>query len=327
MSGAEFMKIMTIINSRYSRCNKAEISESINNYFKNDDISIEETISYDQARSCAKRAVAEDYNSIIAVGGDGTVNAVVNEIYGTDIRLGIIQSGTANDLANYHKISSDVNKALRLIKEGSIKKIDLIQVNNICYASSGGIGFPLEVAVLKNRLLSGKSIFKPFLRSLGSLIYIIVFFLCLFKKLIKDNVVNIISNGNSIEKDYFSVMINNQEFLGNYFRIAPGAENNDSLADIVLIRSMDRRTQIITLLKNVIKGSHSRMVNVFMWKSDKLILKTNKIVEYFGDGEVLCKSNYFEIKVLPLALNIFVPSLEDNLSLKREYENQQLEMS
>jgi len=321
------MRILIIINTGQSKCKMVELFKAISYYFGNDDICVEETVSYLQARNIAKKAVIDGYDSIIAVGGDGTVNAVINEIYGTGISLGIIPTGTANDIAQYHKIPTGTSEALNVIKNGYTKTIDLIKVNNNYYASSGGIGFSAEVADLKNRICFGKGVIKKFYRSFGSFIYIVVFLLYLFKKLDKTNTVNLNYNHNNISTRFFAVMVNNQDFLGKYFKIAPGAKNDDNNADIVLIKMLKNRGRIIKLLSNVIRGTHNSMNNVSMWKSNTLILKTNKIVKYFGDGEILCEDNYFEIEVLPSALQIFVPLAQEHFNFLDNSKYHQMEMS
>lgn len=73
----------------------------------------------------AQRAVEEGYKTIIAMGGDGTIGAVIRGIAGSDITLGIIPSGTMNDIATSLGISEDVEEACALIVKGETRKLDL----------------------------------------------------------------------------------------------------------------------------------------------------------------------------------------------------------
>jgi diacylglycerol kinase (ATP) len=73
----------------------------------------------------AQRAVEEGYKTIIAMGGDGTIGAVIRGIAGADITLGIIASGTMNDIATSLGIPEDVEEACALIAKGDTRKLDL----------------------------------------------------------------------------------------------------------------------------------------------------------------------------------------------------------
>jgi diacylglycerol kinase (ATP) len=73
----------------------------------------------------AQRAVEEGYKTIIAMGGDGTIGAVIRGIAGSDVTLGIIASGTMNDIATSLGIPEDVEEACALIAKGEIRKLDL----------------------------------------------------------------------------------------------------------------------------------------------------------------------------------------------------------
>ena len=80
---------------------KAYLSEDIRNKMLSDNInfSYSYTKSQDDAKLIARRAVAEGYNVVVACGGDGTVMEVINGIYGTKAKLGILPLGTSNDFA------------------------------------------------------------------------------------------------------------------------------------------------------------------------------------------------------------------------------------
>jgi len=73
----------------------------------------------------ARRAVKEGYKTIIAMGGDGTIGAVIRGIAGSDITLGIIPAGTMNDIAASIGIPEVVEEACALIAKGETRKLDL----------------------------------------------------------------------------------------------------------------------------------------------------------------------------------------------------------
>ena len=73
----------------------------------------------------ARRAVKDGYKTVIAMGGDGTIGAVIRGIAGSDITLGIIAAGTMNDIAASLSIPEDVEEACALIAKGKTRKLDL----------------------------------------------------------------------------------------------------------------------------------------------------------------------------------------------------------
>lgn len=73
----------------------------------------------------AQRAVKDGYKTVVAMGGDGTIGAVIRGIAGSDITLGIIPAGTMNDIAASIGIPEDVEKACALIAKGETRKLDL----------------------------------------------------------------------------------------------------------------------------------------------------------------------------------------------------------
>src|SRR5690349_13855098 len=77
----------------------------------------------------AKRAVKNGYSTVIAMGGDGTISAVIRGIAGSEARLGIIPAGTENDIAVSLGIPEDIQKACALIASDQTRQLDLAQIS------------------------------------------------------------------------------------------------------------------------------------------------------------------------------------------------------
>ena len=82
-----------------------------------------------EAISIARQAVKDGYDVVIAMGGDGTLGAVIRGIAGSKVRLGIIPAGTENDIAKSLGIPEDLKEACALIASGHTRKLDLGQVS------------------------------------------------------------------------------------------------------------------------------------------------------------------------------------------------------
>jgi diacylglycerol kinase (ATP) len=133
--------------------------------------SIATTTRSGEALDVAREAVKENVSHIVAVGGDGTINEVINGMKGSQVSLGIIPIGGANDFANYLGIPIEVGKAMEVILDGDIRIIDLVQVNHRYFTTVGGIGFGTEVALKVNAVKDHTKWGKLIFQCLGSKIY------------------------------------------------------------------------------------------------------------------------------------------------------------
>ena len=82
-----------------------------------------------EATPIARKAVKDGYDVVIAMGGDGTIAAVISGIAGSKVRLGIIPAGTENNIARSLGISENLKEACAVIASGHTRKLDLGQVS------------------------------------------------------------------------------------------------------------------------------------------------------------------------------------------------------
>ncbi|MDX1627289.1 MAG: YegS/Rv2252/BmrU family lipid kinase [Fulvivirga sp.] len=137
-------KLLFIINPISGGINKSGLRKSISRCCG------QEGIEYTFMETCGNeddlliKNKIEDYQptAVIACGGDGTVNLVAQQLHGREISLGIMPLGSANGLATELDIPEEINKALRVIVENKVIKMDILQINDqhICLHLSD-IGF------------------------------------------------------------------------------------------------------------------------------------------------------------------------------------------
>ncbi len=272
---------------------------------------IEQTTYPKHATEIAQQAVKENIDTIVAVGGDGTINEILNGIAGTDVKLGIIPAGTANDLATLYGIPKDPSKACQVILKQNISCADLIRVHNRYYVTAGGLGFPSEVLGIANRMKHQNIIGKLLGQLLGSKIYIFAVLCALIKKSKRENFVKVRCNGSSLYTDSLSLIINNQPFLGKSLLMAPGALNNDGRFDVCLIGNSKSRLQVLSILLKVLTGKHVYLSSVSRWSADRLAVTSERSLAFFGDGEIMQQGTRFNIRIIPEALKIIVPAQEE----------------
>ncbi len=166
---------------------------------------------------------SQDYTDAIAVGGDGTVNAVAKSIAGTNIALGIVPAGSGNGLARSLGLSMVVEEAIKQIAKGNKTKIDHGTVNGIPFFCTSGIGFDAHI---------GNLFATSVKRGLQS--YVKITIAELFKYRAKDYTLSF--NDQTIKRKAFLITVANAGQYGNDFYIAPQANMQDGLFHVVVLK-------------------------------------------------------------------------------------------
>lgn len=301
------MKIQVIVNSTIKVGNGESLETCLKRRFGHCLVGIERTDNPQVATEVAWRAAREDVDTIVAVGGDGTVNAVLNGIIGTRAALGIIPTGTANDLATLHHIPKDLRRGCDIILERYTRRSDVISANGWCYLTAGGVGVGCEVARTVSAIKHLPLIGRLCTRVLGSRVYLLAALYLLLARSSKPNVIEIRRNGRSVFADTLSLMVNNQPFLGRQFLMSPGAITDDGLFDVCLIENSKSMLERLSIVKNVPTGRHVDLQSVHTWRAEDLILKAERPLRFFGDGEIGQEASVLRVKLIPRAVNVIVP--------------------
>src|ERR1700758_4677837 len=97
------------------------------------------------ARAVAEAGVKEGFTTIVAAGGDGTINEVVNGIVGADVSLGILPVGTMNVFAAELGLPGDLDEAWAIIRAGRTRRVDLLRANHQYLVQLAGVGLDAQV--------------------------------------------------------------------------------------------------------------------------------------------------------------------------------------
>ncbi len=302
------MKIKVIVNPQPMNGHHRYLRALLQQQFGHHVVGIEQTTCPQHATDIARRAASEDVDTVVAVGGDGTVNEVINGIVGTELALGIIPTGTANDLASLYSIPTDVGNACKLILERHVQEADVINVNGWYYVTAGGLGLPCEVARIANTIKRGGALGKLVRNLLGSHIYTVAVMFTLIKGNNRQNLLNIRRcNAYPETVDAFALFVANQPFLGKNFPISPGAVNNDGLFDVCLIENGKSLWHAFSVVMKVLTGKHLTLTFVKTWHAEELIVNAKRPVAFFGDGEIFQEGLEFRIRIVPRAIKVIVP--------------------
>ncbi|MFC2091277.1 diacylglycerol/lipid kinase family protein [Elusimicrobiota bacterium] len=232
-----------------------------------------------------------DFSHVIAIGGDGTFNEVLNGLAGKNIPMGFVCAGSGNDFGKTIVKDMNIEEQLELALNGTLKKIDVGMCNGRYFINGIGIGF--DGKVVQEILKRGK-------RGKGHWIYMSV----VLKQILtyKEQTIELRTSDISINKPVFMVTIGNGTTFGGGFRLTPDALLDDGLFDICLILPLGIFERYIKLLK-VLKGTHINDKVVRTFRAAGIMIQSGENVIAHMDGEFF-GTGPFDIKILPSFLPI-----------------------
>ncbi len=240
----------------------------------------------------AKDAVMKKTDIVVAVGGDGSVNETAKGLVGSDVAMAIIPTGSGNGLARYLNISLNLKKAMDIINNGKIIKIDTIHLNDETFANVAGVGFDAHI---------GWEFAKFGKRGFSSYVKVIM---REFPKYKPQNF-QLTIDGKTIDKKAFLISFANGSQWGNNAHIAPTADIADGVMDIAIIKDITFLNGLSIGYKLFKKTLH-KSVYLEIIKAKEVIVKQNATIAHI-DGEPIEVGNSIHIKVNPLSLNVIVP--------------------
>ncbi len=242
------------------------------------------------AYELAKSAIDEQYDAVIAVGGDGTINEIGTALVGSDIPLGIVPEGSGNGLALYLGIPMNESAALRRINRFESVDIDCGKIGERCFFNIAGIGFDASVS---DRFAS-----ETFRGPVGYL----------------RTIINVISNykpkkytlnidGKVYEREAFMISVANSPQYGNNAYIAPNASINDGVLDVCIVHKFPLYTLPMMIFHLFNKtADQSEYVEIIPGK--KICIEQEGKAPLHLDGEPMDLGNKIDIEVQGNALKI-----------------------
>jgi len=242
-----------------------------------------------------KQALATSAEVIIIAGGDGTVHAAVNGWMQADgdSPLAIIPIGTGNDFMKMFSCGGNWRVACDRIAQANTRRVDIGRCNDFYFANSLGVGFDAQVAMEANRMqwLSGNLVYGLALAKI-----------LIFQHQLPD--VYIRYDGKSMHTSITLISVSNGRSEGGSFLLAPDAEINDGLFDVVIARGLSR-LGILKLIPRVMRGTHIGHPAVNILKTRKLLIESDMGLPVHADGEICyLDAHSLKIEILPQALII-----------------------
>ncbi len=220
----------------------------------------------------------EDWDIIIACGGDGTVNEVATGIVkgGRKIPVAILAAGTVNDFANFLMLPKDASEFCDMIMNEKVLDVDIGKVNNKYFVNVAACGLLTNVA---HQVPSeAKTVF-------GRLAYYYEGLKEIPKQMFNAFKADIECEELSFKgEEIFLFLISNSSYIGGFKKIAPKAEIVDGYLDAVVIKKSEIQ-DIISIFLNLLKGEHIKHPNVEYFKTKKLYINTSIDIDLDVDGE------------------------------------------
>jgi YegS/Rv2252/BmrU family lipid kinase len=266
--------------------NLKSIIDKIKKGFPSADCNVTKSIS--ELNDCLCNLDGVD--AVIAVGGDGTLNGILNKIGDENIIFGMLPYGTGNDFAYSAKVPTDMDEALDLIKKYRIKNIDLGKITTDKYSkyfiNTIGIGFDAMVAYKTNHMKFLKGKIKYFLS--------LIIAICTYKSYN----LNIKTESTQINKKCFLLSVGNGKRSGGAFLLTPNAVIDDSVFQLCIADDISLLKFFISVPK-VLNGSHGKLKIINFQNAKQIKIETDSEMYLHYDGETPYKINNALIEVLP----------------------------
>ncbi len=256
---------------------------------------IEYTLYKGHATELARRAVAENFPHVFAMGGDGTMNEVAQGLVHTSTAMGILPKGSGNGLARHLQIPLKTHLALQLLDHHQIIAMDTMLINNHLSINVSGIGFDAHVAgkfgETGKRGLIGycKLVMKEFLH-------------------FKEFNAAMILDGKNLQRQSFILVLANSSQFGNNAKVSPFASVCDQLIDVCFIKKVPI-SQALGFALKMFTGHlhHSAFVEILQGKNVKI--KFDQPMPFHIDGEAMEPTVNFDIAITPGSLRMIVPDI------------------
>ena len=248
------------------------------------------------AVALARESAARGVDAVVAVGGDGTVNEVVNGLDGSDVPLGVVPLGTANDFARQVGIPPDPAHALDLIVTREAVRVDTAEVNGRRYlnVSTGGIGAEATADTPSEAK-----------EALGFIAYAITG----VRKLVELTPRRAYFAGPGFEYrgDFLLFAVGNARATGAGTALTPRASVTDGLLDLCIVERMPR-ADFARLVLKLKRGEHVGEPGVRYAQLPEILIQAQDAMSVNADGEP-SDAHRLEYRARPGDLQVYIGHL------------------
>ena len=293
-------KILLIANPKSGIKNNNELVNIVINKFKENsiEITLNKTEYPGHAIELAKNCNLSEFSSICAVGGDGTLNEVLNGVLKRNdkkkIPIGLIPGGTGNSFMKTLEFLDPI-KAITQIIKNKTRPVDVIKVNcpGQVYYSLNLVGWGMATDI---------SVFAEKLRILGQQRYNIASIFEIIKN--KKRPASLILDGKEVNNDFCFIIACNTKYVGKGMKMAPEADLEDGLIDVIIVRKTSS-LRLFNVFPKLFNGSHifSPLCEYIQVKSLEINPVINSPLNI--DGEIIGETPA-KLNVLPKYIDLLM---------------------
>lgn len=251
------------------------------------------------AEELARQAVEEGIDLVVAAGGDGTLNEVVNGL-ATDFdraHLGLLPLGTGNDFARSINVPADLEQALALLREGKRRRIDVARAllggKSRWFLNMAAGGFS---GVVSEKATEAKELWGPLAYMRGALDALPE--LTAFKTSL------LLNGAERLDLDTWNIVISNGRYVAAGIPVAPQAEVDDGLLEVMIVPATTI-PNLALLVPQVLLGQHLKSDLILFRRVTRIEIESTPPMAFNVDGELVGEeSAIFEIH--PRALEMIV---------------------
>jgi diacylglycerol kinase (ATP) len=287
-------KILFIINPKSGVRKKIDLAEQVHRHIDKSkyDYEIAVTNAPKHGTELSSKA-ANNFDIVVAIGGDGSVNEVAKGLMGSKTVLGIIPMGSGNGMARHLKIPVVTKKAFEVINKGNTELIDTLQVNDELCIGTLGIGFDAHVAHMFAS--ANKRGYRTYIKIVLTEFY-----------KYKPYTYSIIVDGKAYSRECFLLTFANSSQFGNNAVIAPFANVQDGIIDISIMKKFAfwfAPNLIYRLMHNSIHLSRF----FEMMKGKDINVRNSRKLQGHIDGEPVTFTGDIHVRIKPMSLTVIVP--------------------
>jgi YegS/Rv2252/BmrU family lipid kinase len=247
----------------------------------------------DAARDAAREA-GQRGETVVAVGGDGTIGLIAGALRDTPGRLAVIPAGRGNDFARVMKIPENAAEAAALVLDGEEKVVDVGDVDGETFVCIASLGFDSDA----NRIANEAKLVK------GNLVYLYAALKALAGW--KHANFHVVVDGVAHDIHGWSVAVANSKAYGGGMYVAPDALLDDGQFDVVMGSESSKWTFLKDISK-VFKGTHSDLPYVQTVRGATVEISSDRPFDIYADGDPIGRTPA-TVSVSPRSLKVLVPA-------------------
>ena len=249
----------------------------------------------------AKDAIQQGQDLVVAAGGDGTLNEVINGIapFADRIQIGLVPLGTGNDFARTLALPGSIEDCIQILRTGKTRAIDLVrvtsdQVRYFVNVSAGGFSGTVNEKLTPEI----KKTWGPlaYLRSAAAA----------FPELRSYRTTIVLDDGAPFQANLYNAIIANGRFVAGGTEVAPEAVADDGLLDLILVLRKPV-SEIAVVIAQMLAGKHLGNHGIVFQRAKKILVSSNPGMWFNVDGELVGNEPAL-FEALPQVLRFVVPA-------------------